>query len=132
MQDVLLGAEAMAAWNKPKEIAPALGLDKVFAGQAMQQDLPNVPDSDIEANLICAACDELKLMLLGKNASYGGSAFKDVKIAGQIIDRETALLVRLGDKLRRLSHGHEHGSDDSLLDTAGYIILLMAVRKGKK
>ena len=132
MQDVLMGADALAAWKEPREILPVPELAKVFAGQTAQQDLPNISESDVQSDMICSVCDELKLLLLGKNSSYGGAAFEDVKIAGQVIDRETALLVRLGDKIRRLSKGHEYGSDDTLLDAAGYIILLMAVRKGKK
>jgi hypothetical protein len=36
------------------------------------------------------------------------------------------LLVRIDDKLSRLAHGSEFPGDDTIVDLAGYLVLLMA------
>ena len=37
------------------------------------------------------------------------------------------LLARIDDKLSRIKKGHEYGSDDTLKDLVGYLILLMVL-----
>ena len=80
------------------------------------------------ADRIVAVCDEVKEMLLAKNAAYGDSASKPLRIFSRA-NAEEALLVRIDDKLSRIARGHEYANDDTVLDLIGYFILLRAVRR---
>lgn len=122
----LMGVKALEEWNKPMEFAPAAGLDDVFKATAEVFEPTNDLDRQIDA--ICNAVAEIKQTLIYKNTSYGGAAFKDVKLAGRVIPAEDTILVRLSDKIRRLTEGQEYGAEDSLLDMAGYCLLMRAVK----
>ena len=76
---------------------------------------------------IIAACDELKLLLLSKNESYGNSAAKPVRIFSKA-DPIEQINIRMDDKLSRLMRGSEYPGDDTELDLAGYIILKRAIK----
>lgn len=65
---------------------------------------------------------EVETMLVSKNEAYGNSALDPVRIFSKASPREQ-LLVRLDDKLSRLSRGDEAG-EDVLYDILGYIVLL--------
>lgn len=65
---------------------------------------------------------EVETMLVSKNEAYGNSALDPVRIFSKASPREQ-LLVRLDDKLSRLSRGDEAG-EDVLDDILGYIVLL--------
>lgn len=82
------------------------------------------------ADRIAAVCDEVKTMLLAKNAAYGDSASKPLRVFSQA-SAEEALLVRIDDKLSRIARGHEYANDDTVLDLIGYLVLLRAVRGAK-
>lgn len=64
----------------------------------------------------------VETMLVSKNEAYGNSALDPVRIFSKASPREQ-LLVRLDDKLSRLSRGDEAG-EDVLDDILGYIVLL--------
>lgn len=83
------------------------------------------------ASLIAEVCDELKDFLLEKNKAYGDSARKPLRVFSKA-NEEEQILVRIDDKLSRLSRGKEYQGDDTVKDLVGYLILLMAVRKGKQ
>lgn len=71
-------------------------------------------------------CDEVKALLVAKNAAYGDSATNPVRIFSRS-SAEEALLVRIDDKLSRIARGHEAG-DDTILDLIGYLVMLRVAR----
>jgi hypothetical protein len=73
-------------------------------------------------------CDEIKQMLLEKNSRYGDSALNPVRIFSKASPVEQ-ILVRLDDKLSRLSRGSGVEDEDVLLDLLGYLILLRVAQK---
>jgi hypothetical protein len=75
---------------------------------------------------ITAACEEIKEMLLAKNAAYGDSVLNPVRIFSDA-SAEEQLLVRIDDKLSRLQRGKDAG-EDTLSDLIGYLILLKIQR----
>ena len=77
---------------------------------------------------ICRDCEDLRLMLLEKNAAYGDSAINPVRVFSRA-DPVEQIKVRLDDKLSRLVRGDDAG-EDVLLDLIGYLILLrIAMRR---
>ena len=81
-------------------------------------------------DLIVNVCDEVKAMLLQKNAAYGDSALSPVRVFSRS-DAQEQLLVRIDDKLSRIARGNEFNGDDTVLDLIGYLILLRVAR-GKR
>lgn len=71
---------------------------------------------------ISDTCDEIKALLLAKNASYGNAVAKPINIfsKAEAVERVD---VRIDDKLQRIAMGHEFGSDDTLLDLIGYLVI---------
>jgi hypothetical protein len=149
-----MGKAAIDAWNADKEIAPADGLDDIFnkriteieketgsnpcnveLGEVVREvaDLfEPTSDMDEQIHAICETAAEIKAMLIGKNQSYGGSGFRDVVLGGRLITAEDAILVRIADKIRRLTDGEEYGSEDTYSDLLGYLVLRQAVKKFKE
>lgn len=79
---------------------------------------------------IAQACDEIKALLLAKNKAYGSSAFKPLRVFSQASPVEQ-LLVRVDDKLSRLSRGSELPDESfaqTLDDLIGYLVLLKVAR----
>lgn len=79
-------------------------------------------------NAIAAVCDEIKQLLLEKNAKYGNSALEP----SRIFSRATAieqLLVRIDDKLSRIRTSGQTGDEDTELDLIGYLVLLRVARR---
>lgn len=74
------------------------------------------------AEQIIQTCDEIRDILVAKNAAYGDSAINPVRIFSQADTREQ-LLVRIDDKLSRIARGGEVG-EDVVLDLIGYLVLL--------
>lgn len=75
-------------------------------------------------------CGELQEILVSKNQNYGNSALTAPPLADVSI--QTGILVRLGDKFKRLqqlTHGEQDKVGESLKDTiqdiAGYCILYL-------
>jgi hypothetical protein len=69
--------------------------------------------------------DEIKELLLKKNSDYGNSALQPGGIFSHL-DRIEALKARIDDKLNRIKNVGVHGAtEDTVMDLAGYLILLM-------
>lgn len=66
-------------------------------------------------------CKEIEEMLLQKNQAYGNSAFEPVRIFSKAPPKEQ-ILVRLDDKISRLTRGEAAG-EDVFLDLIGYLII---------
>lgn len=81
------------------------------------------PDYRVE---IARVCDELKELLLAKNAAYGNSAFEPINVFSQLpaID---GILVRIDDKLKRIRNRTGYPGDNDVKDLAGYLILLIVL-----
>jgi hypothetical protein len=77
--------------------------------------------------LIAQVCEELREMLVAKNAVYGNSALDPVRIFSRASPVEQ-LLVRIDDKLSRLARGAP-GNEDAEWDLLGYLILLRVARR---
>ena len=76
---------------------------------------------------IAQECDEVRELLLDKNRAYGNSALEPVRVFSRASVVEQ-LLVRIDDKLSRLSRGSDAGEDVEL-DLIGYLVLLRIARK---
>lgn len=75
---------------------------------------------------IADTCDEIKALLLEKNANYGDSALYPCRIMSKASTVEQ-ILVRIDDKLNRIKQGAGllANDEDVVKDIAGYYILLM-------
>ena len=70
-------------------------------------------------------CEDLKVLLLKKNKAYGDSALNPAAIFSKLQASE-ALKIRLDDKLKRIQNvGVSDETEDTLMDCAGYMVLLM-------
>jgi len=76
---------------------------------------------------IARECDDIKAMLLAKNAQYGDSALDPVRVFSKANTVEQ-ILVRIDDKLSRLARGSAAGEDVEQ-DLIGYLVLLRIARK---
>ncbi len=88
-------------------------------------------DSAAMRDRIVTTCQRLQAMLLAKNDSYGNSAADPLRVFSRV-DAEQGLLVRIDDKLSRIARGAEYPGDDTIMDLAGYLVLLLAVRGGTR
>ena len=75
------------------------------------------------ADRLRAKCEALTELLLAKNKAYGDSALNPIRIFTTANPQEQ-LRIRIDDKLSRIARGSEFPGDDTLLDLAGYLILL--------
>ena len=82
-------------------------------------------------------CKALENTLLRKNADYGDNAQR-APILTPRLSAQDALKVRLSDKIARFIQLEQTGAarvneslDDTLLDMAGYCVLLLIARKEK-
>ena len=70
-------------------------------------------------------CNELSNLLIKKNEAYGDSALNPAGIFSKLKASE-ALKIRLDDKLKRIQNvGVSDETEDTLMDCAGYMVLLM-------
>lgn len=70
-------------------------------------------------------CDELKSLLLSKNDAYGNAALEPIGIFSHLESGES-IKVRIDDKLSRIQNrGVNDNTEDTVMDLAGYLILLM-------
>ena len=74
---------------------------------------------------IFGACQNIRDLLLEKNAKYGNSALNPVRVFSKA-DNQEQLLVRIDDKLSRIARGAgmDGVDEDTLNDLIGYLILL--------
>ena len=73
-------------------------------------------------------CKEIEDLLIDKNKKYGDSALNPLNIFSAC-NASTSIKVRLDDKLKRIANaGLVEDTEDTLIDIAGYIILLMIAK----
>jgi hypothetical protein len=86
-----------------------------------------MPELSEVQQMITEECDAVKNMLLEKNKAYGNSAIEPVRIFSKA-STEEQILVRLDDKISRLSRGSAAG-EDVVNDLLGYLIILRVCRR---
>ena len=80
-------------------------------------------------NRIKQKCKEIEDLLIDKNKKYGDSALNPLNIFSAC-NASTSIKVRLDDKLKRIANaGLVEDTEDTLIDIAGYIILLMIAKE---
>lgn len=94
------------------------------------------PTKNTTAIDIATVCENLKELLLTKNAAYGDSALNPVRIFSKA-DPIEQIKVRIDDKLSRLTRGNmQNLSDETLEDTIrdllGYFVLFLIARRRQK
>ena len=73
---------------------------------------------------IANVCDDVKDLLLQKNAKYGDSALNPIRILSKASPTEQ-ILVRIDDKLNRIKQGNILEDDEDVVtDLIGYFVLL--------
>ena len=74
---------------------------------------------------IAEVCDDIKTLLLEKNAKYGDAALNPTRIFSKA-DSVEQLLVRIDDKLNRIQKGAGllASDEDVVQDLIGYLVLL--------
>lgn len=77
--------------------------------------------------MILEECNALADMLISKNRAYGNSVLDPVRVFSKAGAKEQ-ILVRLDDKLSRLSRGSAAG-EDVVTDINGYLILLRVAER---
>lgn len=81
---------------------------------------------------IVAKCSQLKDLLLEKNKAYGDAAMDPLNIFSSA-NAEYGLRQRIDDKLKRIQNvGLNDSTEDTLIDLAGYLVLLMISRDDKQ
>ena len=82
---------------------------------------------------IASICDDIKNLLLGKNARYGDSAINPSRIFSKASPVEQ-ILVRLDDKLSRIDKGIGlvANDEDVINDLIGYLVLLKIAQKRER
>lgn len=79
--------------------------------------------------LIRQECDDLAELLIQKNRSYGNSALNPVNVFSKL-DPVEAICARIDDKLMRITTlGINDGSEDTVKDLQGYLVLLRIYKK---
>ena len=73
-------------------------------------------------SLLNQVLEEVRIMLIEKNKSYGDSALHPQSYFSRLGARER-LYVRIDDKINRIAKGSEYGQEDTKLDLLGYFIL---------
>ena len=78
---------------------------------------------------IASVCDDVKQLLLEKNAKYGDSALNPIRILSKSSPTEQ-ILVRIDDKLNRIKQGNILEDDEDVVtDLIGYFVLLKIALK---
>ena len=76
-------------------------------------------------------CRQLEDLLVRKNDAYGDSALSPLGVFSSC-SASTAIKVRLDDKLKRIANaGLVEDTEDTLIDIAGYIILLIIAKENE-
>jgi len=90
---------------------------------------PTVKDSKMLGKnqvKIAELVDEIKVMLLAKNAQYGDSALQPVRVFSKA-DTTEQIKVRIDDKINRIVQGNDsmESDEDVIKDLIGYLVLLL-------
>jgi hypothetical protein len=101
--------------------------DDILSGYPPVENDPNLSfktEDDSSTKLIATKCDELKDLLISKNLKYGDSALNPSRIFSSASTIEQ-LKVRIDDKINRIKNsGVLSNDEDTVMDLAGYLILL--------
>lgn len=74
-------------------------------------------------------CKDIEALLIDKNEKYGDSALKPLNVFSYA-NASAGIKTRLDDKLKRIANaGLVEDTEDTLIDIAGYIILLMIAKE---
>ena len=77
---------------------------------------------------IATTCEDIKTLLLEKNAKYGNSAVEPINVFSKQ-DNAAAICARIDDKLSRIKNvGLNDATEDTLDDLIGYLVLLKIAR----
>lgn len=95
------------------------------------QNLEEAAKSAPAGEEILDAVIEVAELLISKNVAYGNSALNPIRVFAKGLDTQAQLLVRIDDKINRIANGSEFIGDDTVLDLAGYLVLLLANRGQK-
>ena len=78
---------------------------------------------------IATTCEDIKTLLLEKNAKYGNSAVEPINVFSKQ-DNAAAICARIDDKLSRIKNvGLNDATEDTLDDLIGYLVLLKIARE---
>lgn len=77
-----------------------------------------------------AVLEDVREILLAKNAAYGNSALDPVRIFSKA-DTAEQLRVRIDDKISRMKRGTEYGDEDTVMDLIGYLVILRIEETGE-
>jgi hypothetical protein len=73
---------------------------------------------------VSSILDEIRDMLVSKNAKYGNSALEPLGVFSQLSAKE-GILIRIDDKLKRIKNGSLDKDDEDVVnDLIGYLVLL--------
>ena len=73
-------------------------------------------------------CKDIETLLLEKNHAYGDSALIPANVFSHLSSVE-AIKIRIDDKLKRIENkGINDETEDTVMDLAGYLILLMIAK----
>lgn len=97
-------------------------------GRIVSKETSDLIKSAPAGQEIADACDDIKIMLLKKNISYGNSALSPVRVFSNLTAKE-GLYARIDDKLSRLKNNQSYPSDNDIDDLIGYLILLKVESK---
>jgi hypothetical protein len=86
-------------------------------------------DDNPEQRTIAEIGVEVVALLLRKNLRYGSSATNPIRVFSKL-EPEAGIRVRLDDKLSRIRAGAADDDEDPILDTLGYLILLLVAQRG--
>lgn len=97
---------------------------------ARRRELREAARRSPSGEAILDECLSVAQLLIEKNAAYGDSALNPVRIFSSA-SAEEQILVRIDDKLSRLSRGHA-SDEDVVLDLLGYLVLLRVSRRSSQ
>ena len=73
---------------------------------------------------VAKVLDDIRDLLIAKNAKYGNSALEPLGVFSQLSAKD-GLLVRIDDKLKRIKNGSiDRDDEDVVNDLIGYLVLL--------
>ena len=78
---------------------------------------------ELFADKVRKITNDIAELLIKKNRSYGNSALEPINCFYKG-DAETAIKVRIDDKLSRIMRGKEYKQEDTIMDLLGYLVIL--------
>lgn len=99
-------------------------------GIATEEDLDRLQDNLTSPfrEKVRTVLSEIEKLLVAKNEAYGNSALEPINVFSKA-DAVEQIKVRIDDKISRLHHGKEYGSEDTVTDLIGYLVILKIAEK---